>query len=128
MTSSSASSLDNPNRRLTVGGGMRHACHASSIARRSVPGSRSGRKACERLRRRAPERLAIVVARFLAKTYDRRKGRHESLLHGGVEWRVDALRRYPSSDADEFGLPELAHSVERFDRDGNLGRASGVVA
>jgi hypothetical protein len=51
-----------------------------------------------------------------------------SLLHGGVEWRVDALRRYPSSDAGEFGLPELAHSVERFDRDGNLGRASGVVA
>jgi hypothetical protein len=50
-----------------------------------------------------------------------------SLLHGGVEWRVDALRRYPSSDADEFGLPELAHSVERFDRDGNLGRTSGVM-
>ena len=51
-----------------------------------------------------------------------------SLLHGGLEWRVGALRRYPSCDADEFGLPELAHSVERFDRDGNLGRASGVVA
>jgi hypothetical protein len=80
MTSSSASSLYNPNRRLTVGGGMRHACHASSIARRSVPGSRSGRKACERLRRRAPERLAIVVARFLAKTYDRRKGRHDAMF------------------------------------------------
>ena len=54
--------------------------------------------------------------------------RRPSLLHGGLEWRVGALRRYPSSDADEFGLPELAHSVERFDRDGNLGRTSGVVA
>ena len=41
---------------------------------------------------------------------------------------ASTLRRYPSSDADEFGLPELAHSVERFDRDGNLCRASGVVA
>ena len=51
-----------------------------------------------------------------------------SLLHGGLEWRVGALRRYPSCDADEFGLPELAHSVERFDRDGNLGHTSGVVA
>ena len=50
------------------------------------------------------------------------------LLHGGLEWRVSALRRYPSSDAHEFGLPELAHSVERFRRDGNLCRASGVVA
>ena len=51
-----------------------------------------------------------------------------SLLHGGQEWRVGASRRYRSSDAEEFGLPELAHSVERFDRDGNLGRASGIVA
>ncbi len=42
--------------------------------------------------------------------------------------RGGASRLYPSSDADEFGLPELAHSVERFDRNGNLGRASGVVA
>jgi hypothetical protein len=45
-----------------------------------------------------------------------------------LDWRVGALRRYPSCDTDEFGLPELAHSVERFDRDGNLGRTSGVVA
>ena len=54
--------------------------------------------------------------------------RLRSLLHGGMEWRVGTLRRYHSSDADEFGLPELAHSVERFDRDDNLGRTSGVVA
>jgi len=54
--------------------------------------------------------------------------RFASLLHGGLEWRVGAVMRYPSSDAEEFGLPELAHSVERFDRDGNLGRTSGVVA
>jgi hypothetical protein len=27
-----------------------------------------------------PERLAIVVARFLAKTYDRRKGRHDAMF------------------------------------------------
>ena len=27
-----------------------------------------------------------------------------SLLHGGLEWRVGALMRYPSSDAEEFGL------------------------
>ena len=51
-----------------------------------------------------------------------------SLLHGGLECRVGALRRYHSSDAEDFRLPELAHSVERFDRDGNLGRTSGVVA
>ena len=61
-------------------------------------------------------------------TLDTYRARSESLLHGGLEWRVGALRRYPSSDAHEFGLPELAHSVERFDRDGNLCRASGVVA
>ena len=52
----------------------------------------------------------------------------ESLLHGGLERRVGALMRYHSSDTEEFGLPELAHSVERFDRDGNLGRTSGIVA
>ncbi len=39
--------------------------------------------------------------------------------------RGGASRRYHSSDAEEFGLPELAHSVERFARDGNLGR--GIV-
>jgi hypothetical protein len=51
-----------------------------------------------------------------------------ALLHGGFEWRVGASMRYGSGDADEFGLPELTHSVERFDRDCNLGRTSGVVA
>ena len=66
-----------------------------------------------------PATDAPVVARMRAAG---------SLLHGGLEWRVGALRRYPSCDADEFGLPELAHSVERFDRDGNLGHTSGVVA
>jgi hypothetical protein len=51
-----------------------------------------------------------------------------ALLHGGFEWRVGASMRYGSGDADEFGLRELTHSVERFDRDCNLGRTSGVVA
>ena len=54
--------------------------------------------------------------------------RRASLLHGDQEWRVGASRRYHSSDAEEFGFPELAHSVERFDRDGSLGRTSSVVA
>ena len=31
-------------------------------------------------------------------------------------------------DANEFGLPEFAHAIERFDRDRNLGDTSGVVA
>ncbi len=42
--------------------------------------------------------------------------------------RGGASRRYQSSDAEEFGLPELAHSVERFDLDDDLGRTSAVVA
>ena len=32
---------------------------------------------------------------------------------GGLEWRVGALRRYPSCDADKSDSPELPHSVER---------------
>ena len=55
-------------------------------------------------------------------------GLDADLLHGGFEWRVGASMRYHSGDADEFGLPELNHSVERFDRDRNFGRTSGVVA
>lgn len=70
-----------------------------------------------------------AIARLLLRDDPRQNCLHcGSLLHGGLEWRVGALRRYPSCDADEFGLPELAHSVERFDRDGNLGHTSGVVA
>ena len=76
---------------------------------------------------RIPHRLAHQRAdsRRIATSS---RAHQASLLHGGLEWRVGALRRYPSSNAHEFGLPELAHSVERFDRDGDLGRASGVVA
>jgi len=31
-------------------------------------------------------------------------------------------------NADEIGLPESSHSVERFDRDGNFGHAASVFA
>ena len=31
-------------------------------------------------------------------------------------------------NADEIGLPEFSHSVERFDRDGNFGHAARVIA
>ncbi len=31
-------------------------------------------------------------------------------------------------NADEIGLPEFSHSVERFDRDGNFGHAASVFA
>jgi hypothetical protein len=71
---------------------------------------------------------SLDAQREASEAYIKSQAHEGSLLHGGLERRVGALRRYPSSDAHEFGLPELAHSVERFDRDGNLGGASGVVA
>ena len=71
MTSSSASSLDNPSRRLTVGGGMRHACHVDHAAvRAGVAIGAEGLRAPPSPRAGAARDRS---ARFLAKTYDRGK-------------------------------------------------------
>ena len=44
-------------------------------------------------------------------------------LGRAIRLSPDVLR-----DANEFRLTELAHAVERFDRDRNLGSAPGLIA
>jgi hypothetical protein len=53
-------------------------------------------------------------------------GRHGvTLLNGGISTRVWTLPRLGSCRSNELRSPEFVHPVERFDRDCNLGSATG---
>src|SRR5260370_8130045 len=45
-----------------------------------------------------------------------------------ISKRILALARVYSRNADANGLPKIAHAIERFDRNCNLGFTAGVIA